>query len=303
MLILSWKDLSIKIKQELKEYFDNNYYKKKFVALILLTDHTPSKVYVRMKKKFWNDVWINVHIFWNNEFEDCDSKKIIDNKNFDFSNHLEILRLIDILNKMNDCIWIIVQLPIPLSLEKFKPLILSQINKLKDIDGLWWKLFWLSSIDYINFVPATPYSVISLLDFYWFSNFEWKKICILWQSNLVWKPLVLEFIKRYWEVFSFNHYWNIELIKNICKISDFIVSATWKNNLIDESFINNEKNQILIDVWYWMIDWKPCWDINFQSVKDKILWISPVPWWVWPLTVACLFKNIKILEQQKKLLF
>jgi methylenetetrahydrofolate dehydrogenase (NADP+)/methenyltetrahydrofolate cyclohydrolase len=47
--------------------------------------------------------------------------------------------------------------------------------------------------------------------------------------------------------------------------------------LIDDKFINVDKNQILIDVGYGFLDGKSTGDVDFEKVKDKLYAISPVP--------------------------
>ena len=79
-----------------------------------------------------------------------------------------------------------------------------------------------------------------------------------------------------------------------------IISCTWALHLIDDRFINNEKNQILIDVGYGFLNGKSTWDVDFEKVKDKVYAISPVPWWVGPMTVASLFGNIFTIWWQKE---
>ena len=54
----------------------------------------------------------------------------------------------------------------------------------------------------------------------------------------------------------------------------------------------------MIDIWYWHKEGKPAGDIDFESVKDKVKHITPVPWGVGPLTIASLFDNVIILAKQ-----
>ncbi|HCB52043.1 TPA: bifunctional 5,10-methylene-tetrahydrofolate dehydrogenase/5,10-methylene-tetrahydrofolate cyclohydrolase, partial [Patescibacteria group bacterium] len=48
----------------------------------------------------------------------------------------------------------------------------------------------------IDFIPATPKAVITLLDHYNLANLKGKKVAIIGQSNIVGKPLIMECIKR-----------------------------------------------------------------------------------------------------------
>jgi methylenetetrahydrofolate dehydrogenase (NADP+) / methenyltetrahydrofolate cyclohydrolase len=298
-MILDWIIVASKIKVDLGKYINDNNLRNKYVAIFLLWNDKPSEVYVWKKRKFWNDIWLDVKVFGHLWFKNTDSEIVNKINKIDILELDGLLKSIELLNKDEECIWIVIQLPLPKHLQEFKPAILAKISPLKDIDGLWWALMWISTIDYIDFLPGTPASVINLLKYYKLDNFDWKKVTIIGQSNLVWKPLVMEIIKNYWEVFSFNHRWNLEDIKNACRNSDYIITATWSVHMIDETYLREAWDQILIDVWYGILDGKAVWDINFEKVKDKVWAISPVPGWVWPLTVACLFNNIRVINEQK----
>lgn len=307
MQLLEWKKLSQKIQQELiektKKLFPN---KDKYVWIVYLGNNKSSKVYVWLKQKYWEKIWIPVHVF--GQYKKWDN--LPDNTNNDYDVQLymkqeydSIWKVMDLINYLNgdkDCIWIIVQLPLPKEFQQYKAQILSTIAPNKDIDWMWWILNWLSSIDLIDFVPATPKAVVKILKEYDLYNLRWTIITVIWQSNLVGKPLVLEFIKQWWTVFSSNSRTPIEYTKEICKKSDIIVSCTGVVHLINDDFIRHDKSQILIDVWYWHKDWKPVWDIDFESVKDKVKYITPVPGGIWPLTVACLFENIFDIQENLK---
>ncbi len=306
-MLLEWKKVSQKIQQELiektKKLFPN---KDKYVGIVYLWNDQSSKVYVGLKQKYWEKIWIPVHIFW--QYKKWDNLPDNTNNDYDvqlymkqeYDNIWKIIDLINYLNQDKDCIWIIVQLPLPEKLKQYKAQILSTIAPNKDIDGMWWILNWLSSIDLIDFVPATPKAVVKILKEYDLYNIRWKVITVIWQSNLVGKPLVLEFIKQWWTVYSCNSSTPIEELKYICKKSDYIISCTWVVHLLNNEFIRDDQSQILIDVWYGHKDWKPVWDIDFDSVKDKIKYITPVPGGIWPLTVACLFENIFDIQENLK---
>ena len=306
-MLLEWKKVSEKIQKELIEKTKKLFPKKdKYVWIVYLGNDESSKVYVWLKQKYWEKIWIVVHIF--GQYKKWDNLPNNTNSDYDvqlymkqeYDNIWKIIDLINYLNQDKDCVWIMVQLPLPEEFKKYKAQILSNISPNKDIDGMGWVLNWLSSIDLIDFVPATPKAVVKILKEYDLYNLRWKTITVIWQSNLVWKPLVLEFIKQWWTVYSCNSSTPIEHTKEICKKSDIIVSCTWVVHLLNDEFIRNDQSQILIDVWYGHKDGKPVWDIDFESVKDKVKYITPVPGWIWPLTVACLFENIFNIQENLK---
>ena len=283
-MILYWKPVAENIKNKLSDFFSNKSYSNTYIAILLLSDDPASKTYVDMKKNFWKEIWIDVLVY------DEDKSQI----NIDSTDN--IVYNIKAMNEDPYCIGIVVQLPLNNTLEKDKAKILSTISPQKDIDWLWGVNFGLSSIWLNDFVPATPKAVINLLNYYGLDDFEWKKVTILWQSNLVWKPLAMDLLKKWAEVFSFNHMGSFEDIKLFSKNSDYIISATGKIHLVDEKFLRNDKSQILIDIWWAKENWKVRWDVNFDLLKDKVKAITPVPWWVWPVTVASLFENCYYLN-------
>lgn len=106
-MLLYWKPVAEKMIEEQKKkvikYFPN---KDKFLAILFFWDNSSSKVYVRRKKEYWENIWLETRIFWQDDGK---------SRNKD-----DILKLINDLNKNDDCVWIIVQLPLPEDLVKDK---------------------------------------------------------------------------------------------------------------------------------------------------------------------------------------
>ena len=141
---------------------------------------------------------------------------------------------------------------------------------------------------------------ITLRNVYDLWDFKWKIISVIWQSDIVWRPITKYLEIKWADVYPFDANNSIEEIVYWTKKSDVIISCTWALHLVDDKFINEKWNQILIDVWYGFLNWKSTGDVNFEKVKDKVYAISPVPWWVWPITVASLFWNIFTIWEQKE---
>jgi methylenetetrahydrofolate dehydrogenase (NADP+)/methenyltetrahydrofolate cyclohydrolase len=135
----------------------------------------------------------------------------------------------------------------------------------------------LSEIGLIDFIPATPRAVFSLLNHYKLDDFHGKMVAILGQSNIVGKPLVLECIKRGATVYTCNVDTPVEEIKAMTKQSAYIISCTGKVHLVDESFIRDDKSQIIVDVGYGHIDGKPVGDVNIEKIAEKVSSYTPVP--------------------------
>ena len=99
-----------------------------------------------------------------NQANNFDDVGIYVNQKYD--NISKIMELIKYLNYDNDCVGIIVQLPLPDQFKQYKTQMLAAITPTKDVDGLGGVLTGLASADVIDFTPATPKAVLSLLDFY-----------------------------------------------------------------------------------------------------------------------------------------
>ena len=173
--------------------------------------------------------------------------------------------------------------------------ICNAITSLKDMDWLWDKLQNFAFKWEIDFLPATAQAVITLRNVYDLWDFKWKIISVIWHSDIVWRPITKYLEIKWADVYPFDANNSIEEIVYWTKKSDVIISCTWALHLVDDKFINEKWNQILIDVWYGFLNWKSTGDVN-----DKVYAISPVPWWVWPITVASLFWNIFTIWEQKE---
>ncbi len=282
-MILDWKVVAAKIKQELTQKVQKTFPNEEtYVWIVYLWDNPSSATYVRMKKKFGEEIWLKTEIFGQEKKYDK-----IEN----------VVSLIHDLNDDKNCLWFMIQLPLPKQFESHKAELLSLIAPDKDIDWLWWVLTWLSGIWLIDFVPATVRAVTTLLKWYNLYNMRGKIVTVIGQSNLCGRPLVAELIKQEATVYSCNEFTNKEEIKNLCKKSDYIISCTWCIHLVDDTFVRDDKRQILVDVWYGFKDGKAVWDIDFEKVKDKVKYITPVPGWIWPLTVASIFENLFTIEE------
>ncbi len=302
MLLLKWKETSEWLKEQYRalrnKYFWN---KRKFVAVLFFWKSNPSQVYVNLKRKYANDIWFDFLIFW--QWEVWFTKEypdLIDSQKKEYLNKDDVIELVERLNNDERCVWIICQLPLSEGLKPYQKEICNTITPIKDMDWLWDKLQKWAFEWKIDFLPATAQAVISLWNAYELWDFEWKIISVIWQSDIVWRPISRYLELKWANVYTFDIRNTPEEIMTQTKKSDVIISCTWALHLIDDKFINKNWKQIIIDVWYWFLNWKSTGDVNFEKVKDKVYAISPVPGWVWPMTVASLFGNIFTVWRQKE---
>jgi len=302
MLLLKWKEKSELLKNEYIElraqYFGDE---RKFVAVLFFGKSNPSQVYVNLKKKYAQEIWFDCLIFgqWEIWFEEK-YLDLVESQEKEYSDKDDVIKLVKKLNDDERCVGIICQLPLNEKLKPYQKEICDTIIPLKDMDWLWNKLQERAFEWKIEFLPATAQAVISLWNAYDLWNFEWKVISVIWQSDIVWRPISRYLELKWADVYTFDIRNTPKEIMSQAKESDIIISCTWALHLIDDKFVNEDKNQILIDVGYGFLDWKSTGDVDFERVKDKVYAISPVPWWVWPMTVASLFGNIFTIWWQKE---
>ena len=78
-------------------------------------------------------------------------------------------------------------------------------------------------------------------------------------------------------------------LKAECQKADILVAAVGKANLVKSDWV--KKDSIIIDVGINKVEEKIVGDVDFESVKEKVKAITPVPGGVGPMTIACLLKN------------
>lgn len=273
-MLLLWTPLSQEIKSWLISCKSSVFPSPdSYLAILLFWDNPASEIYIKMKQKYASDIWIWCKIIRPNSIIASEAKQSI-----------------EALNTDPDCIWIIVQLPLPFHLADFKNELLNSIIPSKDVD-------WLSKDAKV--LPATVRGILELRNYYQLWDLKDKNIVIIWQSQIIWKPLTTECKKRWANVQVFDILNSPFEIAKATKNAEIIFSCTWNLNFINQDFIKKDKSQIIIDAWYWYINGKPTGDIQFDQVEPFVKAITPVPGGVWPLTVASIFSNLFDLYQWK----
>ena len=267
-MILSGTSLSKRYNEKLKSKIEKLDLRPRLHA-ILVWNNSSSLRYIRQKQKACESVWI-----------DFELKHLSD----DISES-ELLKIIQELNHDSTISWYIVQLPLPNHINTQK--IISSIHPEKDVDGFhpvnqWKVLLWDTSWH----IPCTPKWVMRLLSNHKI-ELKWKKVVILWRSNIVWKPLATLCINAWATLISCNSHTND--IKVYTQDADIVISAVWQAHFLKAKDVSSEA--VLIDVGFSVIDGKIYGDIDTQSCIKQWNTITPVPGWVGPLTVAMLLEN------------
>lgn len=267
-MILSWTHLASIFTDKLKKKIKKLTIPPKLV--VILVGENPSSIrYIQQKEKAAKKVGIDfelIHIPSQTTQQD-------------------LISLIKKINLDTHVSWCIVQLPLPNHINTLQ--ILWYISDLKDVD--WFHpinqgklLIW----DKSGYTPCTPKGIMELLNYH---NIllQGKKVVILGRSNIVWKPLAALCINAGSTVISCNSH--TKNIHTYTRDADIVISAIWKPHFISADDVSSQA--ILIDVGFTVQDNTIYGDIDYESCKKQWNTITPVPWGVWPLTVAMLLEN------------
>ena len=273
--ILDGKNLRDKILTDLKTRI-TKFEQKPTLVVILIGENPASKIYVNNKKKTAESLGINSTVI---------------NYPTDVSEE-ELLKKIEELNENPDVHAILVQLPLPNHINKFK--VINAIKPSKDVDGFTpynaGRLF----IGEKPFAyPCTPKGIIRLLEEY---NIQiaGKHAVIVGRSNIVGKPLAQMLLDKNATVTVCHSH--TENLAEITKTADILISAVggkiiWKNMV--------KSNCIVVDVGIFKDEnGKTRGDVDFDEVAPQTSFISPVPGGVGPMTIAMLMENtVELFEQ------
>lgn len=279
-MLLDGKLVSSIIRNNVKEeaiILENKYNDKITLAVVLVGEDPASLVYVRNKERAClksNIESITIKLEQNTTQED-------------------VISVIDELAKDDNINGILVQLPLPKHIDKTA--VLSHIPYYKDVDGLTDTNSALLFKNEPGIVPCTPQGVVDLLEYY---NIDLtsKKVAVIGRSILVGKPLSLLLSNKNATV-TMCHSKTTNL-KQITLSSDIVVVAAGKEKLLLEDMVN--ENSIIVDVGINRKEDGIVGDVDFENIKDKVQYITPVPGGCGPMTIAELLKNtIKCYKIQK----
>lgn len=277
-MIIDWKTIALNIYDKIKGKV-SLLEKKPTLSAILVWNNPASLRYIKQKQKWAEYTWIHFNLV---QFDEDITEK-------------ELLKQINIFNSDKNISWYIVQLPLPKHIDENT--IINSILPEKDVDWFhpmnqWKILIW----DNSWLVPCTPAWILEILKSE-YVDLIWKTVSVIGRSNIVWKPMTALLINAWATVISCNS--KTKNIKDFTKKSDIVILAAWKPWLLEENML--KKWSIIIDVWFSVIDDVIYWDAKTEEIDLAWHKITPVPGWVWALTVALLMKNtLKAYKNQNK---
>ncbi|MDY5304964.1 bifunctional 5,10-methylenetetrahydrofolate dehydrogenase/5,10-methenyltetrahydrofolate cyclohydrolase [Fusobacterium gastrosuis] len=272
-MLMDGRNIAKEIKTEIKIEIDKikeTYRISPSVALVLVGADPASEVYINSQIKSCKDLGI-------------------DAKEYFFGNDITeefLLSLINELNENPEIDGIMINLPLPKHINVTK--ILNKIKLTKDVDGFKAEnlgLLFQNDKDFI--APSTPAGIMEMLKRYKI-ELEGKDVVVVGRSNIVGKPVAALVLNAHGTVTICNSF-----TKNLAdktKNADILISAVGKPLFITKDMV--KEGAVVIDVGINRVGDKIVGDVDFENVKEKVSYITPVPGGVGALTVAMLFSNI-----------
>ena len=198
----------------------------------------------------------------------------------------ELRELVQLLNNDPSVHGILVQLPLPPHIDEFD--ILASLNPLKDVDGLTPYNVGMLQSGIAALKPCTPSGIMELLDYYKI-DVAGMDVVIVNRSNLVGKPLLILLLERDATV-TICHSKTKDLNEKL-RSADLVVTAVGNRQRFTLTANMVKEDVVVIDVGIARLNGKLTGDLDFDSVKQKASWITPVPGGVGLMTRAMLLKN------------
>ncbi len=247
------------------------------LAVIIVGNNPASRIYVNNKKKACEACG-----FYSAEYaldENAEEK--------------ELLELIEKLNNDDNIDGILCQLPLPKQIDENK--VIDAIAPEKDVDGF-------SPVNTGNllsgkpcFAPCTPAGVVEMLK-YEGIEIAGKHCVIAGRSNIVGKPAALLMLQENATV-TVCHSKTKNLAEEVSR-ADIVIAAIGKANFITADMV--KEGAVVIDVGINRLEnGKVTGDVDFEAVKGKASYITPVPGGVGPMTITMLMKNTLTAWERK----
>lgn len=239
------------------------------LAAVLVGDDPASEIYVRNKRKACAAVGIYSE----------------EHKLPAETTEEELLALVDKLNNDPNIHGILVQLPLPGHINE--PKVLRAVSPLKDVDGFHPYNVGLLIEGNPRFISCTPHGIIKMLDYYNI-DIEGKQAVIVGRSNIVGKPVSMLLLHRHATVTICHS--RTKPLDEVTRRADILVAAIGRANFITADMV--KEGAVVIDVGINRNDeGKLTGDVDYENIKDKASYITPVPGGVGPMTIAMLLWN------------
>ncbi|MDD5615210.1 MAG: tetrahydrofolate dehydrogenase/cyclohydrolase catalytic domain-containing protein [Candidatus Methanoperedens sp.] len=269
--VIDGRKIALGIEADVKkdvEQFAKETGIKPALATILVGEHPPSKLYVKLKH------WACKRVGITSE----------DHKFPAETAQEEIIQLIETLNSRPEIHGILVQLPLPKHIDERE--VMMRISPEKDVDGFNPLNMGKMLIGSEGFVPCTPKGIIRALEEFNIDP-QGKEVVVVGHSNVVGKPAAIMLLNRNATV-RICHIFTKDLMSKT-READILIVATGVRGLIKADHV--KQGAIVFDVGITWHDERVYGDVDFDDVLPKVKLISPVPGGVGPMTIAILMEH------------
>lgn len=269
--IMDGKALSLKLKEQMKQriaQLKQQGISPKLVV-VLVGDNSASQVYVRNKHKSCGEVGIESEVITMPEQ----------------TTQQELLEVVERLNQDETVDGILVQLPLPKQIDE--KTVLRSILPEKDVDGFHPVNVGLLSIGDECFAPATPSGIIAMFQEYGI-DIAGKNCVVIGRSNIVGKPMAALLLKNNATVTICHS--KTEDLASYTRRADVVIVATGRRHTLTADMV--KEGAVVVDVGMNRNEQgKLCGDVDYEEVKEKASFITPVPGGVGPMTITELLEN------------
>ena len=276
MKIIDGKAIAAELRLELKEKI-KKMERKPGLAVVIVGDDPASRIYVRNKIKACAELDVRSYSY---ELPKGATQG-------------EVESLLDELARDSNVDGILLQLPLPKHLDSEAAA--SHIPFEKDVDGFSAKNLGLLMQHKEKIVACTPLGVMKLLERESI-DLQGKNAVVLGRSETVGKPMAMLLLNANATVTVCHS--KTQNLKEICRNADILISAIGKPKFVTADMI--KQGAVVIDVGINRDETgKLCGDVDFESVKEKTSYITPVPGGVGPMTITMLMYNTYIAASKE----
>lgn len=277
--IIDGKALRNRILEGLKAEV-KNLDKKPFLAVIIVGNDPASKIYVSNKKKTALELGFQSVVI---EMPENTPEKVL-------------LEKIEELNKNKEVNAILVQLPLPAHISTER--VIETVSPQKDVDCFHPFNTGKIAQNARPFVyPCTPKGIIRLLEEYKIPV-AGKNAVVIGRSNIVGRP-VAAMLTNLNATVTICHS-KTQNLSEITKNADILISAAGSRGLVTADMVKD--GAAVFDVGMNRDEnGKLAGDVDFEAVKEKASFITPVPGGVGPMTICTLMTNtFELFRRQNK---
>jgi methylenetetrahydrofolate dehydrogenase (NADP+)/methenyltetrahydrofolate cyclohydrolase len=290
MIILDGKKTANDIKEEIAVEVNSiisSGGKKPHLSAILVGNDGASETYVSAKVKACEKVGFNSTLVrLNNDVSQED-----------------LLAEVKKINNNPDIDGLIVQLPLPKHIDEMK--VTESIDPEKDVDGFHPTNIGRMVLNLPTYLPATPAGILELLKRYKVET-SGKHCVVIGRSHIVGSPMSILMARNNTPgncTVTLTHS-RTNNLKKITKTADILIVALGKAEFVTSDMI--KEGVCIIDVGITRVKsdktksgWKLLGDVNFEDVKEKSSFITPVPGGVGPMTIAMLLQNTLMSSKEE----